>query len=79
MGDPKNGISVHAHQFQHTIDSISGYWKKNTAEAVHVCLITMKELELGQQLLAPYHVEPKYEPTIITSPRPLLIDRYCYS
>ena len=59
-GDPKNGIAVHAHESNHTIDwegarvkrsSMTGYWQRRTIEAIHIKLTekTMN-LEGGLQL-----------------------------
>ena len=43
-GEPKNGIAVHAHESQHTIDwegarvkrCVSGYWQRRTSEAIQI-------------------------------------------
>ena len=44
-GDPKNGITVYAHESNHMIDwdgarvkrsGMTGYWQRRTAEAIHI-------------------------------------------
>ena len=61
-GDPKNGIAVHAHESNHTIDwdgarvkssGMTGYWQRRTIEAIHIKLIMSEKtmnLDGGLQL-----------------------------
>ena len=64
-GDPKNGITVHAHESNHTIDwdgarvkrsGMTGYWQRRTIEAIHIKLSETMNLDGGLQLLTVWNL-----------------------
>ena len=72
-GDEKNGIAVHAHTTNHSIDwegawvhgTARGFWKRRTMEAIQICAEphTMN-LDCG------LHLSPAWYPIINSSTRP---------
>ena len=69
-GDPKNGIAVHAHESNHTIDwdgarvkrsGMTGYWQRRTIEAIHIKL-NEKTMNLDGGLQLPTVWNPVLNP-----------------
>ena len=69
-GDPKNGIAVHAHESNHTIDwdgarvkrsGMTGYWQRRTIEAIHIKL-SEKTMNLDGGLQLPTVWNPVLNP-----------------
>ena len=68
--DPKNGIAVHTHELNHTIDwdgtrvkssGMTGYWQRRTIEAIHIKL-SEKTMYLDGGLQLPTIWNPVLKP-----------------
>ena len=69
-GDPKNGIAVHVHESNHTIDwdgarvkrsGMISYWQRRTIEAIHIKL-NEKTMNLDNGLQLPTMWNPVLNP-----------------